>query len=130
MQHQFGVTIDFTFDGEHVHRFSSYPREEEIKLISAPPDVPNTSFEYSGRHDHGPMAEPRQGGPFACIAHAILAAKHDSNSFLSSRITQTGASLGSKSRECDDEGGGIEDEGSDIGETDDETSIQKRAKLE
>ena len=43
---------------------------------------------YTGRHDHGPLPPPRQGGPYEKLIGCVHAAKEFSNAFLTNVMKQ------------------------------------------
>ena len=46
----------------------------------------NESFNYSGRHDHGPNSQLKEGGYYSKMVTALCEAKEESNVILSAEI--------------------------------------------
>lgn len=58
----------------------------ELNKISEDAATSNESFKYSGRHDHGPNAQLKEGGYYASMLTAMSEAKELSNEILSEEI--------------------------------------------
>ena len=78
------VTAKFVFGGEVVHEFNSAEGAHLAPVQSLP-----EGCRYKGRHDHGPLPEPRQ--PPSVVVEALNAAKADSDTFLSAEIQRAKA---------------------------------------
>lgn len=58
----------------------------ELNKIADDAATSNESFNYSGRHDHGPNAALKEGGYYAQMITALNEAKDESNAILSAEI--------------------------------------------
>lgn len=86
-------TVVETFDSTntppvHLGSTTSTTSAESLTGISTVTSVPPGSVVYSGRHDHGPLPAPREGGPYASLIGCVLAAKDFSNNYLTEVMKQ------------------------------------------
>jgi hypothetical protein len=59
-----------------------------INYICPEAKISNTSYAYSGRHDHGPLPQLKSNGPMLPVISALAQVKEISDSFLTTRINQ------------------------------------------
>lgn len=59
---------------------------QQTNKVSEDAATSNESFNYSGRHDHGPNAVLKEGGYYAALLAALSEAKEQSNDLLSAEI--------------------------------------------
>eukprot|EP00903_Cladosiphon_okamuranus_P019549 g17980.t1 len=93
-----GVKASFSVRGETVHQFSSSGATDSPPVAAAAAGIGEQGpvegndkydYRYSGRHDHGTLPPLKTGGPHGELVKAILAAKADSDAFLTGLISQS-----------------------------------------
>jgi predicted CopG family antitoxin len=77
----------------------------------------NTSFHYSGRHDHGPLASLKEEGYYSHFIQALQEMKRETDIVIQAQVTKE-----MKGGANDDE---AEDEIAEDGESGNETSAKK-----
>lgn len=83
------ISLEFHFPNEPGHTFHvSDPPPLDINFVSPEARDSNTSFAYSGRHDHGPLPVLKSEGPMSVIVSGLAVAKEISDKFLSARIDE------------------------------------------
>lgn len=112
------VTVDFILNGELKNQISiSEPTAYDANKVSAESRVSNTTFEYSGRHDHGDLPALKSTGPNAVLVAALQEAKRGCDEYLTQQINE----------EFGYEGAAEKGE-MDVAAADDEESEEKSAK--
>ncbi|RYH16492.1 hypothetical protein EON65_29985 [archaeon] len=83
------ITMAFDFPQESLRIFEVHDAPHvNVNHISQEAAQSNTSYEYSGRHDGGPLPILKSEGPMADVIAALAQAKVVSDSFLTDRINQ------------------------------------------
>jgi hypothetical protein len=84
------INIEFRLDGMDPVNMSvgsgSAPLATSFdpNIISPDAASSNTSFNYSGRHDHGPLPQLNRDGPYAILICALQDAKQQTDIYLNS----------------------------------------------
>jgi len=84
------VSISYVLDGMHK---SIDIKEEEvapynINEVAEDAKVSNTSYGYSGRHDHGILPQMKSDGPHSVLISALYEAKKESDKILTDLIKE------------------------------------------
>lgn len=83
------VSIDFLFNGELKNQIKiTDPAEFDANQVSAEARVSNTTFGYSGRHDHGDLPKLKSIGVNAVLVSALQEAKRECDRYLTERINE------------------------------------------
>mmetsp|Transcript_73077 Transcript_73077/g.143316 ORF Transcript_73077/g.143316 Transcript_73077/m.143316 type:complete len:129 (-) Transcript_73077:73-459(-) len=81
------VQVDFVLNGISCNQINvTHPDCSTVNAISAESRASNTSFGYSGRHDHGDLPELKASGPHAILVAALQEAKKECDKYLTQRI--------------------------------------------
>lgn len=87
MSSQAIVSIDFVLNGISCKQISiDSPLPLDMNQASEESRKSNTSFEYSGRHDHGDLPQLKSTGPHALLVAALQEAKRECDKFLTQKI--------------------------------------------
>jgi hypothetical protein len=78
-----GITTVETFESTNTPMSRLGTTAEKMQTPVTPGSVG-----YSGRHDHGPLPSPREGGAYAQLIGCVTAAKDFSNSYLTDVMKQ------------------------------------------
>lgn len=83
------VSVDFLLNGELKHQVKiTEAGDYDTNKVSAESRVSNTTFEYSGRHDHGDLPQLKSTGPHAVLVSALQEAKKECDRYLTQRINE------------------------------------------
>ena len=80
------VSVKFTFKGREESIVVSRAESSNINEISAEAKESNTSFEYSGRHDHGMLPTLKSEGHMAQLVGSLEEAKKECDKVLTALI--------------------------------------------
>lgn len=81
------VTVDFVLNGVHSGTIAiSDPNVGAVNVVSSSARESNTSFEYSGRHDHGELPPLKKEGVNASLVAALQDAKRECDRILTEKI--------------------------------------------
>eukprot|EP01039_Chlorochromonas_danica_P008103 gene8100-8938_t len=81
------ITLDFQFPNEQPHCFYVInPPPINVNQVHPDAKTSNTSYGYSGRHDHGALPTLKSEGAMASVVSALAQAKEMSDHFLTARI--------------------------------------------
>lgn len=84
------INIEFRLDGADPTHISVATDDGQASQSFDPniiaPDAAesNTSFNYSGRHDHGPLPQLNRDGPYSVLLCALQDAKQQTDLYLNS----------------------------------------------
>ena len=62
--------------------------DADVNFVSEEARASNTSFGYSGRHDHGALPKLKSSGPMAKVVQSLQDAKRECDVYLTTLITQ------------------------------------------
>lgn len=83
------ISIDFLLNGELKNQIRiTDPVEFDANQVSAEARVSNTTFGYSGRHDHGDLPTLKSTGVNAVLVSALQEAKRECDKYLTERINE------------------------------------------
>lgn len=83
------VSIEFLLNGELKNQIKiTDPAEFDANQVSAEARVSNTTFGYSGRHDHGDLPKLKSAGVNAVLVAALQEAKKECDKYLTERINE------------------------------------------
>lgn len=80
------VSVKFTFKDKEQPSIVARTEASNINEISADAKESNTSFEYSGRHDHGTLPTLKSEGHMAHLVGSLEEAKQECDKVLTSLI--------------------------------------------
>ena len=80
------VSVKFSFKGKERPPISIRAEAADINRISAEAKESNTSFDFSGRHDHGTLPVLKSKGPMAQLVGSLEEAKQECDKVLTSLI--------------------------------------------
>lgn len=81
------VSIDFVINGVQSESIRiTQPDLSTVNTVSEDAKASNTSFEYSGRHDHGELPHLKKDGPHAVLVAALQEAKRECDRILTQKI--------------------------------------------
>ncbi len=83
------VSVDFLLNGEIRNQVRiNNPSECDVNKVTAESRASNTTFEYSGRHDHGDLPVLKSSGPNALLVSALQEAKRECDRYLTQKINE------------------------------------------
>lgn len=83
------VSVDFLLNGELKNQINVTDSAEfDANQVSAEARISNTTFGYSGRHDHGDLPSLKSSGPNSVLVAALLEAKRECDKYLTQRINE------------------------------------------
>lgn len=83
------VSVDFVLNGVHSNQIKiTNPSQLDLNFVSPESSVSNTTFEYSGRHDHGKLPILKTTGPCAELVSALQEAKRECDKYLTKLINE------------------------------------------
>ena len=83
------VSIEFVFNGEHskhINIADSAPMD--VNAVTEASRISNTTFEYSGRHDHGLLPKLKCSGSDVVLVASLMEAKRECDKYLTERINE------------------------------------------
>lgn len=80
------VVISFNLNGQERTIAIDKPKPVDINQVAEDARNSNTSFGYSGRHDHGNLPTLKSGGQIAELLAAMQEAKAESDAILTAEI--------------------------------------------
>jgi hypothetical protein len=98
------VQVDFNLNGDQSGQIRiTNPDVSAVNAVSAESRASNTSFDYSGRHDHGDLPSLKSSGDHALLVAALQEAKRECDRFLTQKINiEFGYDNGEEAKmECD-----------------------------
>lgn len=83
------VSVEFVFNGLLKQQIRiENPSQLDLNYVSPASSVSNTTFEYSGRHDHGNLPILKTSGPCAELVSALQDAKRECDKYLTNLINE------------------------------------------
>lgn len=81
------VTVEFTIKGDQLKPIvCDTERGSDVNRVHEEAKTSNTSFGYSGRHDHGSLPELKSSGSMARLVASLGDAKRESDTVLTEII--------------------------------------------
>jgi len=80
------VSVKFEFKGAEQEPIVCHSEGTDINSISAEAKESNTSYEYSGRHDHGTLPQLKSDGHMAQLVGSLQDAKREGDAVLTALI--------------------------------------------
>jgi hypothetical protein len=83
------VSVDFVLHGVQSDSIRiTCPDLSRVNSVSESAKVTNTSYEYSGRHDHGELPKLKTDGKHALLVAALQDAKRECDRILTQKINE------------------------------------------
>ena len=83
------VSVDFNLHGVSRNKVRIVnPSQMDLNFVSPASSVSNTTFEYSGRHDHGSLPILKTSGPCVELVSALQDAKRECDNYLTKLINE------------------------------------------
>jgi len=82
------VSIDYTLNGDKKSININDSKPFNTNEVAEDAKISNTSFGYSGRHDHGILPQMKSDGSHAILVSALLEAKKECDKILTLAINE------------------------------------------
>jgi hypothetical protein len=76
------VSVQITVKGEDLAPIKCDAAEADVNQVHVEAKTSNTSYGYSGRHDHGVLPELKSTGPMARLVASLEEAKREGDTVL------------------------------------------------
>lgn len=82
------VSVSITIKGEELTPIVCEAEPRDVNVVSEEAKVSNTSYGYSGRHDHGSLPELKSEGPMARLVASLEDAKRETDQAMTEVINR------------------------------------------